>query len=80
MSDDAPFDPWADLIVKLEAAKRELQALQSPLARRLLTGAHDDIADMLGVAPQELDGAFLEDEQPQEETPLLRRLRRGCDE
>ena len=76
MSDDAPFDPWADLIVKLEAAKRELQALQSPLARRLLTGAHDDIADMLGVAPQELDEGFLEDE-PEVMSTLLRRLKTG---
>jgi len=76
MSDDTPFDPWADLIAKIEAAKRELQALQSPLARRLLTGAHDDIADMLGVAPQELDEGFLEDE-PEVMSTLLRRLKTG---
>jgi len=72
---DEPFDPWADLITKLEAAKRELQALESPVARRLRTGAHDDIADMLGVAPQELDDAFLPEADV--ETPLLRKLRTG---
>jgi len=73
---DEPVDPWANLISTLEATKRDLQALESPLARRIRSGQHDDIADMLGVAPQELNDAF-EDEQPEVMSTLLRKLKTG---
>lgn len=75
--EDVPFDPWADLIAKLETAKRELQALEPRISRLIRTGGvQRELADELGVAPEELDEAFLdEDEPPMDE--LTRRLRTG---
>jgi len=76
---DVPDDPLADLIRKLETMKRELESLESPLARRIRTGGHEvqqALASELGVATEELDGGFLDD-PPEPETPLLRRLRTG---
>jgi len=74
--DEQGGDVWDKLIRKLESSIGELQALEAPLARRLRTGAHDDLADMLGVAPQELDEAFLSDEDDAE-LPLAKRIRTG---
>ena len=77
MSDDV----WDNLLQELQIFKARLEAMEPALSRRIRHGGvQKDLADELGISPQELDGAFLEDEQPQEETPLLRRLRRGCDE
>jgi len=75
---DAPDDPLADLIKKIEIMKAELESLESPLARRIRSGTHDDVrhdlAHELAVEPEDVE--FLDD-PPEPETPLLRRLRTG---
>ena len=75
---DAHDDPLTDLIKKIERMKAELESLESPLARRIRTGRHDDVrhdvAHELGVESEDVE--FLDD-PPEPETPLLRRLRTG---
>jgi len=75
-NDDEPGDYWDNLVKTLADFKRSLESLEPSLARKLRTGQHGDIADALGVAPQELDDAFLPDEDEPEST-LMRRLRTG---
>jgi len=75
---DAHDDPLADLIKKIEIMKAELESLESPLARRIRTGRHDDVrhelARELGVESEDVE--FLDD-PPEPETTLTRRLKTG---
>ena len=76
----AAEDLLSNLITKIETMKREFEAMESPLARRIRTGGHEvqqALASELGVATEELDGGFLPDDEAEPETPLLRRLRTG---
>ena len=80
IDEDAPEgDALDNLIRELRIFRAKVAAMEPTLSARIRRGVHEDLqqelADDLGVAPAELDDAFLPEGEPESE--LSRRLHTG---